>query len=85
MYHTAPPSLYQLEQFDDGSPTAQEEPPEGAADADPFGQAIEAEADEFMAVKPWVGAIKAPEDFDTGRCEQLATAPESNLEMEVGR
>ena len=72
----------QLAQFDDGSPTTPEEP-EGGADADPFGHAIEADADKFMAVKPWVGAIKAPEDFDTARCEQLATAPESDLEMEV--
>ena len=34
-----------------------------------------------MAVKPWVGAIKAPSGFDESRLPELAAAPASRLEM----
>jgi WD40 repeat protein len=34
-----------------------------------------------MAVKPWVGAIKPPSEFDFDRLPHLATAPDSSLEM----
>jgi len=39
-------------------------------------------SESFMAVKPWVGAIKAPSNFDESRLELLATAPDSELVME---
>jgi hypothetical protein len=50
----------------------------GGGDADPFAVEAEGTGDQFMAVKPWIGAIKAPSKVP----KDDKTAPSVSLELQ---
>jgi hypothetical protein len=50
-------------------------------DANPFADAASAGGDEFMAVKPWVGAIKAPSNVSRRATHGPTKAPSARLDL----